>query len=138
MDADGASEGGAATPRTPGTPKEALGEVTDTVRIFNPAAGTECPPARFDDAGQILNPDEAIGEIASTTGAAGFEGYYQNEEAEQQRVHSGPYWSGDLAYRAEDGWIHLVRRRADSHRADREQFRAAPIEALIARHPEVS
>ena len=137
MDAYGSSEGGAAITRTPGTPKEALGAVTDTVRVFNPAAGAECPPARFDDAGQMLNPDEAIGEIASTAGPAVFEGYYQNEEAEQQRVHSGLYWSGDLAYRDEDGWIYFVGRSDDWLRVDGENFGAAPIEALIARHPDV-
>lgn len=137
MDAYGSSEGGAAITRTPGTPSEALGRVTDTVRVFNPATGTECPPARFDDAGQILNPDEAIGEIASTTGAAMFEGYYQNEEADQQRVHSGLYWSGDLAYRDDDGWIYFAGRSDDWLRVDGENFGAASVEALIARHPDV-
>jgi fatty-acyl-CoA synthase len=137
MDAYGSSEGGAAITRTPGTPKEALGRVTDTVRVFNPATGTQCPPARFDDAGQVLNPDEAIGEIASTTGPAVFEGYYQNEEAEQQRVHSGLYCSGDLAYRDDDGWVYFTGRSDDWLRVDGENFGAASVEALIARHPDV-
>ena len=33
-------------------------------------------------------PSEAIGEIVSTSGAAGFEGYWRNEEAEHARVRA--------------------------------------------------
>ena len=133
----GSSEGGANVIRTPATPKKALGPVTDTVRIFNPATGQECPPARLDDAGQVSNPDEAIGEIASTDGPTLFEGYYENEEAERERVHSRLYWSGDLAYRDADGWVYFVGREDDWIRVDGENFGSAPIEELIARHPDV-
>src|ERR1700730_18620050 len=55
MDSYGSSEGAAVIVRTPGTPRAALGPVTDTVRIYDPATGQECPPARFDDAGRISN-----------------------------------------------------------------------------------
>jgi fatty-acyl-CoA synthase len=137
MDSYGSSEGAAVIVRTPGTPRAALGPVTDTVAIFNPATGQECPPARFDDAGRISNQDEAIGEIASSTGPAAFEGYYGNEEAQRQRVHSGLYWSGDLAYRDDDGWVYFAGRGDDWLRVDGENFSAAPVEALISRHPDV-
>jgi fatty-acyl-CoA synthase len=107
QDSYGSSEGGANIVRTPSTPPAALGPLTETVRIFDPETGAECPPARFDESGHLLNGDEAIGEIASTTGPAMFEGYYRNEDAEHQRVHAGMYWSGDLAYRDEDGWAYF-------------------------------
>jgi fatty-acyl-CoA synthase len=137
MDSYGSSEGAAVIVRTPGTPRAALGPVTDTVAIFNPATGQECPPARFDGAGRISNQDEAIGEIASSTGPAAFEGYYGNEEAQRQRVHSGLYWSGDLAYRDDDGWVYFAGRGDDWLRVDGENFSGAAIEALISRHPDV-
>jgi fatty-acyl-CoA synthase len=137
MDSYGSSEGAAVIVRTPGTPKAALGPVTDTVRIYDPATGQECPPARFDDAGRISNQAEAIGEIASSTGPAAFEGYYGNEEAQRQRVHSGLYWSGDLAYRDDDGWVYFAGRGDDWIRVDGENFSGAPVEALISRHPDV-
>jgi fatty-acyl-CoA synthase len=111
--------------------------VTDTVRIFDPATGAECPPARFDDAGQMSNPVEAIGEIASISGPAAFEGYYKNEEAQRERVHAGLYWSGDLAYRDDDGWVYFAGRGDDWLRVDGENFCSAPVEALITRHPDV-
>ena len=111
--------------------------MTNTVRIFNPATGQECPPARFDNAGRVSNQAEAIGQIASTTGPAAFEGYYGNEEAQRQRVHSGLYWSGDLAYRDDDGWVYFAGRGDDWLRVDGENFAGAQVEALISRHPEV-
>lgn len=66
-----------------------------------------------------------------------FEGYYNNEAAEAERVHDGLYWSGDLAYRDADGWAYFAGRGDDWLRVDGENFGAAPIETLIARHPDV-
>jgi fatty-acyl-CoA synthase len=137
QDSYGSSEGGANLVRTADTPSAALGPLTDTVRIFNPDTGEECPPARFDGAGHLVNATEAIGEIASTAGPRLFEGYYQNEEAELQRIHAGMYWSGDLAYRDDAGWAYFAGRGDDWIRVDGENFGSAPIEALIARHPDV-
>jgi fatty-acyl-CoA synthase len=137
QDSYGSSEGGANIVRTPGTPKNALGPLTETVRIFSPDTGEECPPAEFDAAGHLTNALDCIGEIASTTGPQLFEGYYHNEDAEHQRVHAGLYWSGDLAYRDEAGWAYFAGRGDDWIRVDGENFGSAPIEGLIARHPDV-
>jgi fatty-acyl-CoA synthase len=137
QDSYGSSEGASNIVRTATTPKRALGPITESVRIFNRETGAECPAAHLDAAGQIANSAEAIGEIASTSGPTLFEGYYNNEEAERQRVHDGLYWSGDLAYRDEDGWAYFVGRSDDWLRVDGENFGAAPIEALMARHPDV-
>jgi fatty-acyl-CoA synthase len=137
QDSYGSSEGGANIVRTPGTPKNALGPLTETVRIFNPDTEEECPPAEFDDNGHLVNAVDCIGEIASTTGPQLFEGYYHNEDAEQQRVHAGLYWSGDLAYRDGAGWAYFAGRGDDWIRVDGENFGSAPIEGLISRHPDV-
>ena len=48
---------------------------------------------------------------------------------------TGMYWSGDLAYRDDDGCVYLAGRTADWMRVDGENLAAAPIEPLLLRHP---
>ena len=108
-DAYGSTEGGAVVARTPDTPPGALGRAPEGTVVLDPATGAECPPARFDDRGRLLNASEAIGELVSRDGASGFEGYWRNDEAEQARLREGWYWTGDLAYRDEAGLL-LLRR----------------------------
>ena len=69
--------------------------------------------------------------------ASGFEGYYRNEAATQERFRDGCYWSGDLAYRDADGWLYFAGRSNEWLRVDGENFAAAPVEAIVARHPDV-
>src|SRR5204863_6420234 len=83
------------------------------------------------------NLDEAVGEIVETAPTDGFEGYYNNEEATRARFHNGCYWSGDLAYRDADGWLYFAGRSNDWLRVDGENFAAAPVEAIVGRHPDV-
>ena len=66
-----------------------------------------------------------------------FEGYYKNNEADATRVRDGWYWSGDLAYRDEAGFVYFAGRKDDWLRVDSENFAAAPIERIIERHPDV-
>ncbi|HVC70878.1 MAG TPA: AMP-binding protein [Acidimicrobiales bacterium] len=132
----GSSEGAIAMSRVPGTPRQAVGlplPGTD-VAIVDPVTGTECPPARIDDAGLLLNAAEAIGEIVSRNGASRFEGYYANEEANAERTRDGWYWSGDLGYRDEAGFFYFAGRPADWLRVDGENFAAAPVERILARY----
>jgi fatty-acyl-CoA synthase len=72
-----------------------------------------------------------------TAPTSGFEGYYRNEEATRARFRNGWYWSGDLAYRDADGWLYFAGRSNEWLRVDGENFAAAPVEAIIARHPDV-
>jgi fatty-acyl-CoA synthase len=97
----------------------------------------EMPRARFDDQGRLLNPDECIGEMVNKLGAAGFEGYYKNDEANEQRIRNGWYWTGDLAYRDDEGYIYFAGRDFEWIRVDGENFAAAPIERILARHEAV-
>ena len=62
-DGYGQTETGASIGRVPGTPVGSLGKGTDDVKVINPETGEECPPARFDDDGKLLNAEEATGEI---------------------------------------------------------------------------
>ena len=93
--------------------------------------------AKFDGDGRLLNPDECIGEIVNKNGAAGFEGYYKNDEANSARIRNGWYWTGDLGYRDEDGWAYFGGRDFEWIRVDGENFAAAPIERILARHHDV-
>jgi fatty-acyl-CoA synthase len=138
IDGYGSTEGGAHISRTPDMPKGALGVApTDGVVILDPETGDECPRARFDEEGRLVNPDEAIGEIVNKEGAAGFEGYYKNDEANAERVRAGLYWTGDLGYRDEAGYFYFAGRDFEWLRVDGENFAAAPVERILARHPDV-
>ena len=109
------------------------------IAVVDPETAEECPPARFDPAGTLLNPAEAIGEIVGRGDApARFEGYYNDPEAEALRLRNGWYWSGDLAYRDEDGVFYFAGRTGDWLRVDSENFTAAPIERILARAPGVA
>jgi fatty-acyl-CoA synthase len=137
IDSYGSTEGGAIVQRTPDMPPGALGRGGEGVTVLDPETGAEPPPARFDADGRLLNPDEAIGELVNRLGATGFEGYWKNEEANTARVHDGIYWTGDLAYRDDQGFIFFAGRDYDWLRVDGENFAAAPVERILARHPDV-
>jgi fatty-acyl-CoA synthase len=131
----GSSEGAISMSRVPGTPRQALGlppPGTDVI-IADPVTGNECAAARIDDDGRLLNSSEAIGEIVSRDGAARFEGYYANEEADAERTRRGWFWSGDLGYRDGAGFFYFAGRPADWLRVDGENFAAAPLERILAR-----
>jgi fatty-acyl-CoA synthase len=136
-DSYGSTEGGATVARTPDTPAGALGRAPEGTVVLDPATGAECPVARFDDRGRLLNAEEAIGELVSKGGGAGFEGYWRNDEAERARLRSGWYWTGDLAYRDEAGFFYFAGRDHDWLRVDGENFASAPIERILQRHPDI-
>ena len=55
----------------------------------------------------------------------------------RQTTRQGWYWSGDLGYVDDDGWVYFAGRNSDWLRVDGENFTAAPIEAIVGRHPDV-
>lgn len=136
----GSSEGGVAITVTPGTPPGSLGVAPprEDVVVCDPETTVECPRARFDAAGRLLNADEAIGEIVNRTDARRFEGYYSNAEGDTERVHDGWYWTGDLGYRDEEGFFYFAGRKDDWLRVDSENFAAAPVERIMERHPDIA
>jgi acyl-CoA synthetase (AMP-forming)/AMP-acid ligase II len=136
-DSYGSTEGGATVQRTPDTPPGALGRAPEGTVVLDPETGRDCPPARFDDQGRLLNAEEAIGELVSKGGGAGFEGYWRNDDAERARLREGWYWTGDLAYRDEAGFFYFAGRDHDWLRVDGENFASAPIERILQRHPDV-
>ncbi len=121
--------------REPGTPPGSIGKGFPGVAIYDPAAVTECPRARFDADGALLNAGEAIGELVNTSGGGLFTGYYNDEASTGERLREGMYWSGDLAYMDADDWIYLAGRTGDWLRVDGENLAAGPVERILQRLP---
>jgi fatty-acyl-CoA synthase len=139
VDGYGSTEGGINMSKTDDTPPGSLGIPVPGFRaeILDPDSGLECPRAQFDGHGRLLNAEEAIGEIVNPDGAGSFEGYYNNPEANAQRMRDGMYWTGDLGYRDDGGFFYFAGRNSDWLRVDGENFAAAPVEQVISRYPDV-
>jgi fatty-acyl-CoA synthase len=139
----GSSEGGATVLRGRDDPPGTVGAMPPELKIMNERM-EECPPAELDDAGMVLNPDEAIGEIINAGGVGMFEGYYKNPEATEAKSASGMFRTGDLAYYRlieRDGepqrFMYFVGRTDDWIRKDGENFLADPIEEILARYEDL-
>ncbi|MET9825199.1 MULTISPECIES: AMP-binding protein [unclassified Streptomyces] len=134
----GSSEGAGMLKRVADGPVGALGRpARDGVRIVDPTTRRTCPPALLDAYGRVRNPEEAIGEIVDTEGAARFEGYWNNEAANAERVRHGWYWTGDLGYVDEAGYFYFAGRSGDWIRVDGENISALLTERVLRRHPGV-
>jgi len=136
----GSSEGAISLAPGKDTPKGALGRpVGDMdIAVVDPETLLECPVARFDGEGALLNASEAIGELVRRDAGSTFEGYYRNEAAEAERNRNGWFWSGDLVYRDASGELYFAGRTGDWLRVDGENFAAAPVERIIGRHEPVA
>ncbi|MFD0899754.1 steroid-22-oyl-CoA synthetase [Actinomadura sediminis] len=134
----GSSEGAGMIKRVPGTPPAALGRPAhDGVRIVNPETRETCAPAVLDEHGRVLNAEQAVGEIVDVHGAAKFEGYYKNPEADAERVRHGWYWTGDLGYVDGDGFLYFGGRSGDWIRVDSENISALLTQLVVRRHPKI-
>lgn len=138
VDGFGSTENAVVVSRIEGTPPGSLGQPAPGVAVLDPETATECPPATYDDSGQVTNLDTCVGELVNTQGMGQFAGYYNDEAATAERMRGGMYWSGDLAYRDADGWVYFAGRTADWLRVDGENLAAAPIERILLRHPAIS
>ena len=102
------------------------------------ADGIRSVDVEDDDAhGRVTNAEEAVGEIVDRRGARDFEGYYRNDAADAERIRNGWYWTGDLGYLDDAGFIYFAGRRGDWIRVDGENTSALSIERVLRRHPEV-
>lgn len=137
-DGFGSTETAIIITRTEDTPLGSIGVPFDGVAVYDKETRTECVRAVFDASGVVTNLDEAVGELVNTQGAGFFSGYYNDQAATDSRLDGGMYWSGDLGYRDEAGFIYLAGRTDDWLRVDGENLAAAPIEALLLRNPAIS
>jgi fatty-acyl-CoA synthase len=134
-DSYGSTEGMIIIMRDSSMPAGALGKpMGDEVAVYDPETSAECPPARFDGDGRLANAEDAVGEIVHTKPGTSFEGYYNNDEALASKLRRGIYWSGDLAYRDDDGWFYFAGRSNEWLRVDSENFAAAPVERIAGRY----
>jgi len=137
-DGFGSTENAVIVIREPGTPRGSIGRGAEGVAVYHSDTVTECVVAEFDTHGALTNADKAVGELVNTSGSGFFTGYYNDPEANAERIRNGMYWSGDLAYKDAEGWIYLAGRTADWMRVDGENLAAAPIERILLRHSAVS
>ncbi|HMK98939.1 MAG TPA: AMP-binding protein, partial [Acidimicrobiales bacterium] len=136
VDVFGSTEGAIALDRSGDPPRGSLGRLRPGVAVVD-QNGDRVARARFDADGRLLNAEECVGELVNTEGLGPFEGYYRNDEAMARTTRNGWYWSGDLAYLDADGWVYFAGRTSDWLRVDGENFPTAPIEAIVARHPDI-
>jgi fatty-acyl-CoA synthase len=131
----GSSENAIVLKPVPGARPGALGRASsrDDVAVVDPDTGEELARAVFDSHGRLTNADACIGELVGRQARSNFEGYYNNPEADAERTRNGWYWSGDLAYRDEEGIFYFAGRTGDWLRVDSENFAAAPVERILAR-----
>ena len=125
VDGFGSTEGGIAIARTPDTPPGALGPLPLGTEIVDVDTGEPCPPG-------------VTGELVNVADAGRFEGYYNDPDAEAERMRGGMYHSGDLAYRDENGFAYFAGRIGDWMRVDGENLGTAPIERVLLRHPDIA
>ena len=137
VDSYSSTENAVIVQRTPDMLPGALGRSLPGVKVLDPATGEEVPVARRDEQGRLLNGDEAIGELVNTSGAGFFAGYYNDPDADAERMRGGMYWSGDLAFRDADGFVYFAGRSAEWLRVDGENLAVTPIEQILHRHPDV-
>ena len=135
----GSSEGGVAISRTPDTPPGALGPTDRRCgggRPRHPAPSARRPSSTTTAGWSTAK--RAVGEIVNRSGIGRFEGYYADQEATAARTRNGWYWTGDLAYRDEEGYLYFAGRRGDWMRVDSENLTAGPIERVLVRHEGVA
>ncbi len=135
IDGYGASEVGVGFSRQAGDPVRSLGRA-EGVKILD-EQGNECPTARFDETGHLLNAEQAVGEIVNTGGVFLFEGYYKDEASTRERTRDGWFHTGDLGYRDTDGFIYFAGRDAEWLRVGGENFLGRPIEESLTQFPDV-
>ena len=104
--------------------------------VIDPDTGTSAP-------GPLRRPTAAAQRRGSDrrdraqAGGAGFEGYWENDEAEKTRLRNGWYWTGDLGVPRRRGFFYFAGRSDDWLRVDGENFAAAPVERILERIPDV-
>ena len=137
----GSTEAAISTYRRKGDPRGSVGEITDpTVKILR-EDGSECPPAELDADGKIANYAEAVGEITRVAPDTGlFQGYFDNENANEEKYRESVYHSGDLGHvlvRDDKRYLYFDGRTDDWIRKDGENFSAAQVARLVSEHPDI-
>lgn len=88
-----------------------------------------------DEAGKPV-PLKGVGEIICKSPLA-TQGYYKNPEATQLSFRDGWFYTGDLGYFDEDGYLYVVGRKKDMIKSGGISVYPLEIEGVLYSHPEV-
>ncbi|MCZ6464366.1 MAG: AMP-binding protein [Proteobacteria bacterium] len=138
----GSTEAAISTFRKKGDPRGSTGEILDPSVSILREDSAPCPPAELDAEGRVSNYADAVGEICRIAPDTGlFQGYFDDPEANAQKVRDGVFHSGDLGHVVvRDGrrFLYFDGRTDDWIRKDGENFSAAQVARILALHPDVS
>ena len=118
------------------------GVVTITPLGMAPREGSAGPPVKgvslriVDDDDKAL-PTRAVGEITVHTPHCMAE-YFHDPEQTALTLHDGWFYTGDLGYLDEDGWLYFVDRKKDVIRRGGENMSSLLIEKTLREHPSVA
>lgn len=108
-------------------------------------------PEKFDSMGKVVMhgdikivdtstkvelPQGDVGEIV-ITGPQVFVGYHNNEEAYLNTVIDGKFYTGDVGYFDEQGFLYVVDRLKDMIISGGENIYSAELELTLAKHPNI-
>jgi fatty-acyl-CoA synthase len=127
----------------PGDPLDSVGEITSPRVVILNEDDRECPPARVDASGRIVNYDEAVGEICARVDRDNlfFDGYYRDPKSSNRKYRGGYYRSGDLGHvRLVNGkrYLYFDGRTDDWIRKDGENFSAETVTHFAQAHSGVA
>lgn len=88
-----------------------------------------------DDHGKELGPGET-GEIIVRSPVM-MQGYFKDEERTREAIRDGWFYTGDYAYRDEEGYLFFVDRKKDIIRRKGENISALEVETVLNAHPKV-
>jgi fatty-acyl-CoA synthase len=127
----GSTEAVITTANRRGDPIESVGRAPDSVMILD-EQGRECAPGITDANGQLMNYDQAVGEICAQADSDNlrFAGYLGDSKATAQKFRNGIYHSGDLGHIRMVGgkrYLYFNGRTDDWIRKDGENFSAENV-----------
>ncbi|MEM7252907.1 MAG: AMP-binding protein, partial [Pseudomonadota bacterium] len=89
----------------------------------------------LDQHGQLL-PDRDVGELA-VRGPNVMQGYWNKPEQTAEVLQGGWYYTGDLGFTDDEGYVFLVDRKKDMIVSGGENVYSTEVEDVLYRHPEV-
>lgn len=129
----GSTEAAVTTVVKPGDPIDCVGEVRSKKVVILDEECNECEAGVTDQQGRLVNYDRAVGEICKYTEQNNviFDGYLNNEKANNDKFRDGIFHSGDLGHmRIINGkrYLYFNGRTDDWIRKDGENFSAENVQ----------
>lgn len=117
-----------------GSPEEVERKLKRLTSIGRPLEDVEVRVV--DEEGREVPPG-VVGEIVAR-GPRIMKGYWRLEEATSQTLRGGWLYTGDLAYRDEDGYLYLAGRAKDTIKRGGELIATEEVERVLQEHPAVA